>query len=301
MYGVIDIGSNTIRLVIFKLENNELVTMINKKYSAGLANYIDSDNYLNRRGVDKAIEALMDFKEILKCINVKEVLPFATASLRNITNSDEVVRTIKNETGFDVVILTGEEEALFDYYGVIHSVGADRGLMVDVGGGSSEIVFFENNKATFSTSLPCGSLKLFRQFVDSIIPTKKELNLMKKSVGKTLRSSDIPSRKYCSETMVAVGGSARAVQKLLVDMDVKYTDEYSAAALDNLICKLEKDSSSLYRDILKSSADRIHTFTPGLVLLHEMASYFGSKKIITSRYGVREGYLYYMLKKRAAL
>lgn len=301
MYGVIDIGSNTIRLVIYQIKDSTLVPMINKKYSVGLASYINGEGRLKSRGVDKAIAALLDFKEMMNYVKVSEVFAFATASLRNISNRDDVVDEIRRMTGFEVRVLTGDEEAKFDYYGVIHSVDEEDGLVVDVGGGSTEIIFFEDKNAVFSKSLPCGSLSLFKQHVDSIIPTKKEINSMRAAIRDILVSSKIPAKKYSSEAMLAVGGSARAVQKLLEDMDAPDSYEYPASTLDELLDILKKDSSALYRNILKSSADRIHTFTPGLVILNEIADYCNSETITTSKYGVREGYLYYILEEKGLL
>ncbi len=303
MCGVIDIGSNTIRLVIYKVKDKSITPMLNKKFSVGLASYINGDKRLKPRGIDKVIEALTDFREILTNVKVNEIFPFATASLRNISNSDEVVGEIKERTGFDVRILSGDEEATFDYFGAVHSVSSDDGMVVDVGGGSTEVVFFENNRTFFSMSYPYGSLNLFNQYVESIIPTKKELDVMKDAVREALESSKLPAHKFACRKMLAVGGSARAVQKFLADTNAPGTDvsEYPAAMLGKLVDMIKKDSASFYKNILKSSADRIHTFTPGLILLDEVAEYCGSQSVITSHYGVREGYLYYLLKERGVL
>ncbi|MGI6075172.1 MAG: hypothetical protein ACOYD9_02220 [Pyramidobacter sp.] len=303
MCGVIDIGSNTIRLVIYKVKDKSITPMLNKKFSVGLASYINGDKRLKPRGIDKVIEALTDFREILTNVKVNEIFPFATASLRNISNSDEVVGEIKERTGFGVRILSGDEEATFDYFGAVHSVSSDDGMVVDVGGGSTEVVFFENNRTFFSMSYPYGSLNLFNQYVESIIPTKKELDVMKDAVREALESSKLPAHKFACRKMLAVGGSARAVQKFLADTNAPGTDvsEYPAAMLGKLVDMIKKDSASFYKNILKSSADRIHTFTPGLILLDEVAEYCGSQSVITSHYGVREGYLYYLLKERGVL
>lgn len=303
MCGVIDIGSNTIRLVIYKVKDKSLMPMLNKKYSVGLASYINGDRRLKPRGVEKVIEALTDFREILSNVKVSEIFPFATASLRNISNSREVVGEIRKRTGFDVRILSGDEEATFDYFGAVHSVSSDSGLVTDVGGGSTEVVFFQNNRPFFSVSYPYGSLNLFNRYVESIIPTGKELDAMKDAVGEMLQSSKLPAHKFSCERMLAVGGSARAVQKLLEDMGAPgvHVSEYPASLLGELVEMIKKDSSSFYKNILKSSADRIHTFTPGLVLLEAVAQYCGSRSVITSQYGVREGYLYYLLKEKGIL
>ena len=135
MYAVIDIGSNTIRLVLYKIENNQIKSLLNKKSPAGLAGYINKDHCLKKSGIRKAVAVLSEFKEILDHMTIQEVFPFATASLRNINNAPEVLEAIRENCGFEVRILSGEEEAIFDYYGALQAMEMDKGLLTDIGGG----------------------------------------------------------------------------------------------------------------------------------------------------------------------
>ena len=146
MYGVIDIGSNTIRLVLYKVENNTLKPMLNKKYAAGLAGYINKKNCLSQKGMDKAVEILTEFREVTSNMGIREVFPFATASLRNIDNAQEVLETIEKSCGFQIRVLSGKEEAVFDYYGAVQDMDMGSGLLVDIGGGSTELVFYEDKQ-----------------------------------------------------------------------------------------------------------------------------------------------------------
>ena len=86
MYGTIDIGSNTIRMVLYSIKNNQLYPMINKKYTAGLAGYIDDNSNMNEEGITKLLRILGELKEILSQIEIEEIFPFATASLRGRNN-----------------------------------------------------------------------------------------------------------------------------------------------------------------------------------------------------------------------
>ena len=161
MYAIIDIGSNTIRMVLYKVIDNEIQQMLNSKIPAGLAGYIDNNNMLSKKGILKAIEALSKFETILESVDVKEVHAFATASLRNISNSEEVLAEIKKHCSFDIEIISGKEEALYDYYGTMKSISSGNGLLVDVGGGSTELVYFENGTLLSTCSIPVGSLNMY--------------------------------------------------------------------------------------------------------------------------------------------
>ena len=103
IYGIIDIGSNTIRLSIYRCEENEKVTrLINKKTMAGLASYVKNGE-ITKSGIKKACEVLNEYKEIIENLKIEKSFVFATASLRNFTNTDAAVLAIKEKTGFDLL------------------------------------------------------------------------------------------------------------------------------------------------------------------------------------------------------
>ncbi len=194
MYAVIDIGSNTIRLVLYKIENNQIKSLLNKKSPAGLAGYINKDRCLKKSGIRKAVAVLSEFKEILDHMTIQEVFPFATASLRNINNAPEVLEAIRENCGFEVRILSGEEEAIFDYYGALQAMEMDKGLLTDIGGGSTELVFYQDHAIQRATSLPMGSLNLYQQYVKNhLIAKKSELQQIQKEVRKKLQ--ELPPQK----------------------------------------------------------------------------------------------------------
>ena len=101
MYAVIDIGSNTIRMVLYKVVNGELRQMLNSKEPAGLVGYVENGR-LTGEGIDKLTDTLSHFKLILESVRVKKVLPFATASLRNIENRDEALSAVQKTCGWRV-------------------------------------------------------------------------------------------------------------------------------------------------------------------------------------------------------
>lgn len=214
MYAIIDIGSNTIRMVLYKVINNEIQQMLNSKIPAGLAGYIDNNNMLSKKGILKAIEALSKFETILESVDVKEVHAFATASLRNISNSEEVLAEIKKHCSFDIEIISGKEEALYDYYGTMKSISSVNGLLVDVGGGSTELVYFENGKLLSTCSIPVGSLNMYTNYVEDIIPTKSEIKNINNHISEILNTLPLSSETVNSTVLFGVGGSARACCKL---------------------------------------------------------------------------------------
>ena len=116
-YGVIDIGSNTIRLVIYKWEEPELTALLNKKESAWSGQLCGPDGGLSEAGICRAEQALAEFREILEHVEVERTYVFATASLRNISNTGIVAERLRRSSGFDIQVISGEEEADYDFRG----------------------------------------------------------------------------------------------------------------------------------------------------------------------------------------
>ncbi len=300
MYAVIDIGSNTIRLAIYKIEENRIVPMLNNKAVVGLASYINKNHAMKQSGMLVAAQTLNEFKDVLSHLNIEAVFPFATASLRNIQNQSEVLDYLKTETGFDIRVLSGDEEAVFDYYGAVQRVKMEGGLLVDVGGGSTELVFYGQDGIIDTKSMGIGSLNLFKKYVSEIIPSKKEVVAIQKDVEEHLSQLVLAKVPLLTEPICAVGGTARAILKVLKhskDKDISLS-QYPCSELDKLVDMSLNVMQKMTQRILKHAPDRVHTFVPGLLILNTIAHYYGSETILTSAYGVREGYLAYVLEER---
>ncbi len=297
MIAVIDIGSNTIRLVMYTIENGQPRSMLNKKYAVGLAGYVDESNRVRPEGVQVLLSVLSDIKSILDYIPHERIFPFGTATLRNSVNGPKIVELIRKTCGFDVSVLTGEEEAVFSYHGAMQSGIGNSGLLIDVGGGSTELAFFREKTVIQAASVPLGSLNLYKRYVDGLLPTPKEAKKIKKAVKKSLESIKLLSDDLITQPIYCVGGTARAAALL---MRQKYSfgvgNEYTVLHLKDFLSIIDGDTKELMHDILRVAADRIHTIIPGLLIFQAVAKYYGSSSFITSQYGVREGYLMHRLK-----
>lgn len=292
MYGVIDIGSNTIRLVVYRVEDHSIQKMMNKKYMVGLAGYINKDNELTKSGVNKLVEVLKELQMLLESIVLEELYIFATASLRNIINTEETVEKIYQETGWTIQVLSGEEEARYDYYGMMHECHLHGGIVADVGGGSTELVFFSEDQIKKMRSIPVGSLTLYRKHVSKILPKPHEVRDIRKDVDKRLKNMTEP-KHIPTAIMCCVGGSARAAQKLL---RMKYknavsSNGYDVKYLERFLKLFEEKEDEVIQMLLRVCPERLHTILPGIIVLQRLAQRYSCKSIITLENGVREGYL----------
>lgn len=290
MYGVIDIGSNSIRLSLYKKTETSFKLMLNKKNMAGLAGYVDKGGNLNKKGIRKTISILNAYRQILENIEVEEIYVFATASLRNINNTQDAIQAIHDQTGFDIDLVSGEQEAIYDFVGATHFMDLDKGILVDIGGGSTELVFYSNGTIEKAVSMPIGSLSLYTKFVKNIIPTKKELIHMKEYIEELLVVDSCD--KY--SIICGVGGTIRGAYKLSNEIFDKAAGNRTIE-VDKLIHmqrEFADERKYAVNKIIKIVPERIHTIIPGMTILECISEKYNSQSIIVSEYGIREGYLY---------
>lgn len=290
MYAVIDIGSNTMRLSVYSVHDNEIKPMFHRKNMSALISYVDEKGCMTERGIKKAISVLQGFKKVLDSVRIRNVYVIATASFRNIQNRQQAVDAIKESTGFDVNVISGEEEGVCGFIGAAYNVDVDSGLLIDIGGGSTELVFYKDKKICRTYSIPMGSLSLYANYVSGLIPTKGEYKIIKKYVREqleTIEPEEVPAVMLCG-----VGGTNRAACKL--------SNDYFDLPLSNRSLKpehIKRLLKSIYHDedgverILRVVPERIHTIIPGMIILRTIAKRYNCEKIIVSEYGVREGYL----------
>lgn len=293
MVAVIDIGSNSIRMSLYERQGQDIKRLLHQKRMTGLIGYVE-DGVMPKEGLEVVCSVLADFEKILNNLHVEKAAVFSTASLRNIENTEEAVRYIEKQTGIKVDVISGEEEAMLDFVGVTSLLKQDSGLVVDIGGGSTELVAFEKRRAQRAVSLPMGSLNIYKKFVDDILPTQKEQRQIKDYVQTKINEmKDWQGTR--AETICGVGGTLRAAGRLNQKILGQEESSIRAEDIKEILKKLEKDAKKY---LLRIVPERIHTMIPGLMILEGVIECFGCKRIEISRYGVREGYLFEKVLRR---
>ncbi|MDO5018108.1 MAG: phosphatase [Lagierella massiliensis] len=290
-YGIIDIGSNTIRLNLYLVdEDKNIFSLTDKKYVAGIASYVNK-GYLTKKGTDKIVNILEKLFKLCETFGVDKVYPFATASLRNIKNSDEVLEYIHEKIGREIDLVSGEEEANLGYLGVKQDYYVHDGYIIDIGGGSTEITLVKKGLIKYSTSLKIGSLSLQKKYCDKIIPSKNEAKKMKENVRSSLKESKIPVLKGRAEAF-GIGGTIRACGNVSMELfDLTTPQELTTDLLKELYNNIIDQRKKVIRKILQVNPARVHTITPGMIILKEVLKYLDVDELYISNKGAREGYL----------
>ena len=299
IYGVIDIGSNTIRLSLYQYAAGAPIQrLLNHKTMAGLVSYIEA-GHMTPEGIRVACQTLWAEQQVLQNLNVRAYYAFATAPLRNIDNAEEVRQAIYAQTGIPIDILTGEEEARLDFVGATHALVHRDGLLADIGGGSTELVPYADGQMRGTFSMPVGSLSLYSKYVCGVLPTQRERDSIQAAIAQQLQRVSLPDGPY--PHLCGVGGTIRAAGRLCRRMyGIDPEQGVASEAITALLRDLQVGNRKSIKRILQAAPERVHTIVPGLIVLSHILETFGVETIHISPYGVREGYLTHRILKEGA-
>lgn len=282
-FAVCDIGSNTIKMKIYSFAD-----VLTEEYSevcnAKLISYI-KDKKLSEEGTQLLCDTVKRFKERADQLNVNDFYAFATASLRRIDSFDEIARTVFLNTGVSIDLVSGDDEAYFSFIGVKKSMPdfPDNCIMLDMGGGSTEIIVIEAGDRRESHSMNFGSLSLFldcKSFEDMQMVAVDKLYECTKNIKNT-------------DNAVLVGGTALAINKIYKhwfnEKNDYIMDIEKLCLLYDFLKKGDKDGQELLEKLVP---ERITTVIPGMSAFIAIFKEFNVKKITVSTKGIREGYAY---------
>ncbi len=280
-FAVCDIGSNTIKMKIYSY-NKVLTEEYSEVCNAKLISYINN-RVLSENGIRLLCDTINRFKERAKILNVKDFYAFATASLRRIDGFDSVAKTVYSDTGVHIDLVSGDDEAYFSFVGVKSSMTdfPNDCIMLDMGGGSTEIVVIEKGEKSESHSMNFGSLSLFLECNNFEDMQSLALSRLKECI-KIYKTT---------ENAILVGGTALAINKVYKHY---FSEENNYKMKIEKLCllydflkKLDKSGQELLKKLVP---ERITTIIPGLSAYIAIFKQFNVKNITVSTKGIREGY-----------
>lgn len=308
MNTIVDVGSNTVRMNVYDVKDDKLKILFTKKETVGLASYV-KDGHMTAEGVERLADVLREFQETLANLGINEMHVFATASLRNASNSSQVMAEIDRRLGIKIQLLSGREEAELDYLGAARDTDMEAGLLIDIGGGSTELVAYDRGRIISAISIARGSLNTYNKYVSGILPTKDERRNIKAGFLKKLDEEDSFESEKKYKHICGVGGTVRAALKLDKLFFGKSADEncLPVSHIGYIIKAMEKKTNrdkfirnvSMLLDVVP---ERIRTILPGMIILYAVAKRYKAESIMVAHTGVREGFMYnYVLREDRTL
>jgi exopolyphosphatase / guanosine-5'-triphosphate,3'-diphosphate pyrophosphatase len=293
--GVIDIGSNSVRLVIYEGLTRAPTAIFNEKVLAGLGRQVQSTGLLAADAIETALEALRRFRALCDILHVRKIWAIATAACRDASNGSAFIRQAERICRTPIKILSGKREAHLTALGVISGMHKPDGIVGDLGGGSLELVDVHGARVRSGLTLPLGGLAL--QDIAG-----KSLKKAERFVEDTLEDLDMLEEGE-GRTFYAVGGTWRALARLHMwqtgyPFHVMHNYRISAReALEFARLVHRVDTDTLSKIEVVNAARRPLLAYAALVMEHLVAA-IRPKEVVISVLGVREGLLYSLLKEQ---
>jgi exopolyphosphatase / guanosine-5'-triphosphate,3'-diphosphate pyrophosphatase len=286
---IVDIGSNSVRLVAYESHSRAPSPTFNEKALCGLGRGVATSGLLPEDGVAKALAALQRFRVLCDTMRISDVRSIATAAVRDAANGAQFLALAEHAIGCKIELLSGQLEARLSALGVVSSIHKADGLVGDLGGGSLELTEIRNSDAGAGLTLPLGSLSLMDLSERS---PKKAARIVRETLSNVKLLQFLPGR-----TFYAVGGTWRALARLHMrqrqyPMNVMHNyviPSRDALEFARLVERIEADA---LMEIESVSSARRPLLAYGAAVLEEIIRQANPKEIVISALGVREGLLY---------
>ena len=292
---VVDIGSNSVRLVVYDGLRRSPAPVFNEKILCGLGRGVAIGGHLDEKGIVRALAALRRFRTLARQIGAKQMFAVATAAAREAVNGPDFIDEAEKALGINIAVLTGKEEARYAALGVIAGIPEADGVAGDLGGGSLELIDIKDGKLRDGITLPIGPLRLIDMSGGSIVKARKIVDdyFSKAKILERLRG----------RVFYAVGGTWRNLGKLHMAQNhypLHVLHSYrmtrtQASGVANLISGLSPSTLKSIREVSRSRSD---TMPYGALVLERLLEHGKASAVEMSVYGVREGLLYAKLPRR---
>ncbi|CAB4329623.1 unannotated protein [freshwater metagenome] len=294
--GVLDVGSNTVHLLIVDAHAGAApIPAMSQKYELRLSEQLKDDGSLKKSSVKSLIDVLHECNTFIADHDCDELLAFATSAIRESSNSDETLKKIKQETGIELQVLDGEHEAVLTFLAVRRWFGWSSGrlLVADIGGGSLEVAMGSDEHPELAKSTPLGAGRLTRDFFGSEVPDADEIKALRKYVQKTLVTDfadliqgDFDHAVATSKTfkqLARLSGAAPSSEGQRVQRNL------TLLGLDEWVPKLTGMTVAQRAQLPGVSAGRAEQLLAGAIVAQETMKFFNLTSLEICPWALREG------------
>ncbi|MBP1132247.1 MULTISPECIES: exopolyphosphatase [Serratia] len=294
LYAAIDLGSNSFHMLVVREVAGSIQTLARIKRKVRLAAGLDQNNHLSQEAMQRGWQCLKLFSERLQDIPREQIRVVATATLRLACNADEFLQTAEQILGCPIQVISGEEEARLIYHGVAHTTGGpDQRLVVDIGGGSTELVTGTGAQAAQLYSLSMGCVTWLERFFSDRNLGQENFERAEQAAREMVRPIAPQLRQHGWQICVGASGTVQALQEIMVaqGMDERITLSKLRQLKQRAIqCgKLEE------LEIEGLTLERALVFPSGLSILLAIFQELGIESMMLAGGALREGLVYGML------
>jgi exopolyphosphatase/guanosine-5'-triphosphate,3'-diphosphate pyrophosphatase len=290
----IDLGTNTFLLLISEY-NDKLIPILDEQRIPRIGKDIDSKKNIYNDAFCRALEVLDEYKNICKKYKVDKIVAVGTSAIRDAKNKNEFIEFIKTHTNIEVEVLLGEEEALFTYIGGISSLGLDinnKFSVIDIGGGSTEIVIGEGRNIYQKVSLNIGSVRMRERYLLNDPPLESEVKKMDEYINEEI--SKLQNIDLNNSCLIGVAGTVTTLA--MIDLGEKIIKpekvngyKLSLSKIKSILNKLKHSTHEEIKSVFHIPEGRADVIFAGVSILVNFMSKFKIDSITTSVGGLRYG------------
>jgi exopolyphosphatase/guanosine-5'-triphosphate,3'-diphosphate pyrophosphatase len=298
MKAAIDIGTNTVLLLVAEYENGVIKNVHEEHRVPRLGKGVDADKNINEAATERVIDALSAYRKILGADfpKVDQTIVTATSALRDANNRDEFIAKVKEETGFEIRLLSGREEAECTAAGalsVLKNMEDEEILILDIGGGSTELAQLKVAKVVDGHSFDMGSVRFTERFLSGNPPSSEEIETCRNKITEFYKSREFK----VGEEVKAVGVAGTVTTLAAMALDItNYEPEklngYSLT-LDSVRHYIDMFSKNTHEEMLAQNPvflkGREDVFMGGMLILEGFMKQYHFDELLVSTGGIRHG------------
>ena len=291
---VIDVGSNSVRMVVYRIDGRAMTPILNEKVMAGLGRDMNRTQMLSPEGAEIAVRAIKRFATLIEALQIREVFPVATAAVREANDGRAFADRIYDETGLKLRILSGDDEARLSALGVSAGAPDAKGLVGDLGGASLELIEISPKGLGRGETFPLGPLTLAREEFD--------YDRVSEQVEKVLATTKLLGKR--GGDFYAVGGAWRALGRIDIaltnhPLGVLHHHQMSRAEVLKVADVVRKQSKRSLEKLEEAAAKRADTLPYAAVVLERVMMAGNFDRVVLSAFGLREGVLLERMSEQA--
>ena len=292
----IDIGSNSVLLLIAEINNRStpLVPLINEYRTPRISKGINKSKRIGEDEISKLYGVIKEYKNIINKYNCSKIIAIATNAIRIADNSQVIIENIKEKFGIDITVISGEDEARLSFLGALSSFkdNSDK-LLIDIGGGSTEIVFGNFNSIIFKKSFPVGVVSITEKYFKHNPPLQNEIDSAKNYIESIFE--ELSNQQFLNAKVIAVAGTPTTltcIKQKLTDYDENKV-ERSFLSKGDLNTFIREFSCSTYDEIKNKFGSIIYgredIILAGTMILETLLSILDKENVTVSGRGLRYG------------
>jgi exopolyphosphatase / guanosine-5'-triphosphate,3'-diphosphate pyrophosphatase len=290
----IDIGTNTVLLLIAQTDpkNNKIIPLLNKYRIPRIGKNVGSSGIISKESADRLLDVLSEYNKIAEDYGAGVILASATAAFRKSSNSKEIIKFIFENTGIGIEIIPGDREALYAYLGVVNGAEDDKKrLIIDIGGGSTEIIVGQKDNLLFTKSFNAG-----------VVFSSEKLKMEKDLINHYQKVfAELEELQYQPDEGFAIAGTPTTIASIKLrhkEFNEEAVESYplTTSDIDEFITAYSESQESYLREYNNILSGREDIIIPGSLILKTIMQLLGIKTVLVSTRGIRHGAVYYYLK-----